>query len=805
MDRYITEDFSSKIFGVNTVTLRRWPSVNINTDPEVWRARLRRPRITFDDAERIRERLRVPATVLVESETGGNVTADNGREVTNVRITGASPEIFQVRNLTLARGRPFSPQEAEKGVAVVVLGSGTAEELFGDLDPLGRRVRVRGFPYRVVGVLEPQGSLFGQSLDNRVIAPARSPIQAITNPHGVVDQVVIQVHDPTRLSEAQSELEGIMRASRRLRPSQEDDFTLETAAESLSFWDKISHILFIALPGLVAISLVVGGIVIMNIMLVSVMERTREIGVRKAIGARHRDILTQVLIESATLSTVGALIGVGIGAAITALVRVASPLPAVVAPQWVALGVAVGVGVGVVAGVYPASRAARSESRRRPASRMSVPGRTVATPGPDQPRRGLRLETLNEGVRIALDALRANKVRSSLTILGVAVGVSVVVTMAALITGIRGTIFQAFESAGPNNFIVMRFDFTAVRIVTDNGRPPWWNKPVVTPEEAERIGELPGIEASLYNMGGLVDAEFQGQRVSGIQSQGYSSGWPRYTTGDFIAGRDFTPAEVRQSRAVAVLSAALATDLFGQRDPIGRRVSLSNPQGTRAEFTVIGVFQPEENIFTSAVKHWVVFPYTAGLKRLKLSDEQAQILVVPRPGVGLREAQDQVIGALRASRGLRPREENDFALVASSQILDTFNQLTGVFFAVMLGLSSAGLMVGGVGVIGIMLISVTERTREIGVRKAVGATRREILLQFLVEAAVLTVLGGAVGLALGGALAWGVQALTPVPADIPLWSVAAALGMAALTGMLFGLLPALRASRLEPVVALRAE
>jgi putative ABC transport system permease protein len=160
---------------------------------------------------------------------------------------------------------------------------------------------------------------------------------------------------------------------------------------------------------------------------------------------------------------------------------------------------------------------------------------------------------------------------------------------------------------------------------------------------------------------------------------------------------------------------------------------------------------------------------------------------------------------MRTLRGLGPKEENNFAILRSAQLVDMFNQLTGVFFIVMLALSSVGLMVGGVGVIGIMLISVTERTREIGVRKAVGATRREILWQFLVEAGVLTFLGGASGLLLGGLAAEAVEAATPIPASIPLWSVVAALGMALLTGMLFGLLPAVRASRLDPVDALRYE
>jgi putative ABC transport system permease protein len=228
-------------------------------------------------------------------------------------------------------------------------------------------------------------------------------------------------------------------------------------------------------------------------------------------------------------------------------------------------------------------------------------------------------------------------------------------------------------------------------------------------------------------------------------------------------------------------------------------------RGTQESFTVVGVFEPEPNIFNDAVSQWAVFPYSAAQRRLRQSDWQAGIQVVPVDGVDVDRARDDVIAALRGMRGLGPREDNDFALVASAQILELFDRLTGVFFLVMLALSSAGLLVGGVGVIGIMLISVTERTREIGIRKAVGATRREILWQFLVEASVLTALGAAAGMLLGWGLASGVAHWTPLPARIPLWAVGAALAMAVLTGMLFGLLPAYRGARLDPVDALRYE
>ena len=359
LDRYVREDFSSQVFGVNTVTLSRMEEIPVSLSREERRARRRRPSLRFEDAAAIREQLTVPARVAVESRTGSSVVGDNGRTATGVQVTGASPEIFRIRDLEIAQGRAFSEQENSSGTPVVVIGSETAELVFEGLEPVGRTLRIRGFPYRIIGVLEERGTLFGRSLDNLVIAPARSPIQSITAPRGVVESIIVQSLDPDRLEEAQLEVEGIMRVRRKLRPAEPPDFALETAEEAISFWNNISRILFMALPMLVSISLVVGGIVIMNIMLVSVMERTREIGVRKALGARRRDILAQVLIESATLSTAGAAFGVVVGLAIAEGISAVSVMPAAVAPRWIALGVALGLTVGIVAGVYPAAQASK--------------------------------------------------------------------------------------------------------------------------------------------------------------------------------------------------------------------------------------------------------------------------------------------------------------------------------------------------------------------------------------------------------------------------------------------------------------
>ena len=359
MNRYMEEDFAKTIFGLNTLTVSRAPSVQMENSREQWREWRRRPRLRLEDADAVRAQLAIPALVGVESMSTGQAKSARGVQVEGVWLTAASADFFRIREMDVSRGRLFGPLEDEAGMPVVVLGSETAEKLFGPLDPLGRIVRIDNVAFEVIGVLEEQGKLFFMSLDNRAIAPARSAMGRLTNPRGVVDNILVKTEDPQALEAARLDVEAIMRVRHRLRPDQANTFEVETKDDSMSFWATFSRILFIAFPGLVGIALVVGGMVIMNIMLMSVVERTREIGMRKAVGARRRDILLQILVESSVLSFTGAGIGIGLGLIMAEIVEAVSPMPAAVGIRWLVIAAAMGIVVGVLAGLYPASRASK--------------------------------------------------------------------------------------------------------------------------------------------------------------------------------------------------------------------------------------------------------------------------------------------------------------------------------------------------------------------------------------------------------------------------------------------------------------
>jgi len=358
VNRYMTVKFAQTLYGVNTFQLRRRPMFAANVPDSVWRAWRRRPRIKFGDAEAVTAAISGPVVTAWASDENVSVFYGN-KEARDIQLTAASERYFDIKNLRIATGRAFTAQENRSGVPVAVLGEAVAKRLFSDRNPLNHSVRIGGIGYRVIGVVEHQGSLLDFPLDRFVVVPAQSPAQSLVNPPGVLDALLVKAPSEEAMRDAIQEAEGVMRGRRHLRPTQDDNFVLETSEGVQRFWAGINRILMVVLPGVVIVSLVIGGVVIMNIMLMSVTERTREIGLRKSLGARRRDVLRQFLAESAAIASVGAGFGILAGVGLTVLINAVSPLPAKLSPASVVLGVLMGTGVGVVAGVYPASRAAR--------------------------------------------------------------------------------------------------------------------------------------------------------------------------------------------------------------------------------------------------------------------------------------------------------------------------------------------------------------------------------------------------------------------------------------------------------------
>jgi putative ABC transport system permease protein len=359
MTNYVEHDFMGRMLGANTVTLRRFPWFGNNTTEEEWREWQRRPRIFFQDAQFVRTLVPPGTRASIESAENVYAITPYAPRQRQVEAHAVDADYFAIKSYDLTAGRTFSQQEADAGTPVVVIGDEVAKYFFPNLDPLDREIRVAGMPYRVIGVIARQGTLFGLSLDKMVVAPFLSPLHRITNPRGDMDGFLMQAGSPLELQDLMESIREGLRSRRHLRPAVHDNFAMETSESALIEFRKTAKIMNIAGTALPAIGLVIGGLVIMNIMLVAVAERTREIGIRKSLGARRKDILRQFLVEAATLSTLGALIGIVLGLAAAKVISLNTPLPAAVAPWSIVAATLLGTVVGIVSGVYPARRASR--------------------------------------------------------------------------------------------------------------------------------------------------------------------------------------------------------------------------------------------------------------------------------------------------------------------------------------------------------------------------------------------------------------------------------------------------------------
>src|SRR5436853_52298 len=513
VNRYMTEKFAQTLYGVNTFQLRRRPMFAANVPDSVWRAWRRRPRIKFSDAEAVTAALTMPVVTAWQSDDNGSVFY-GGKEARDIQLVAASERYFEIKNLRIAIGRPFTAQENRSGVPVAVLGDAVAKRLFVDRTPLERSVRIGGIGYRVIGVVEKQGSVLGFPLDRFVVVPAFAPAQSLVNPPGVVDALLVKARSEVEMREAMEVAEGVMRSRRHLRPNQDNNFVLDTSEGVQRFWAGISRILVVVLPGVVVVSLVIGGIVIMNIMLMSVAERTRAIGLRKSLGARRRDVLRQFLAESAAIATVG-----------------------------------------------------------------------------------------------------------------VAIGVTVVMVIGALISGFNKGISDMLSSLGPKTFWVGRY-WGGQGDVDPEDPDPWRRRPSMTMDEASRLGQLPSIAFVVVDENTSADLDFEGHRMAAISIRGRNADWPKIEGGHIHPGRSFSHVEDAANSHVAVVNTKLAENLFGQRDPMARRIKISG-----VPYDVIGVYDPPPHLFGGDEQPQAMIPHGTFTKDLQYWPGRVDLFRVPQePG-----------------------------------------------------------------------------------------------------------------------------------------------------------------------------
>jgi putative ABC transport system permease protein len=402
-----------------------------------------------------------------------------------------------------------------------------------------------------------------------------------------------------------------------------------------------------------------------------------------------------------------------------------------------------------------------------------------------------------EAVGLALQAIWANKLRSLLTVLGNIVAVTSIIAVVSLVQGLNASVKSAIQSdLGVDTFQVQRRGIT----VTEEEEERAAGNPRVTLEEAEALRHYsPHIRLVMAEAGAGAQAKYRDQNLDSVRIRGVTKEFIQLPTTNIELGRGITPTEFDSGREVVILGWDTADRLFGPIEPIGKTITLAG-----VHFRVVGVSEKKGAIFGQSQDEFAIIPLDT-FRRIFGVRQSLELVVLPTDSSAVQAAMDDATVAMRIQRRLRPREPNNFGVLSAETILNIYNQATAAIFAVLLGVVSLSLVVGGIVIMNIMLMTVSERTREIGLRKSLGARRRDILWQILTESITLSTFGGMIGTGLGFLVAWGISKVSPLPAIVEPWSVVLGISMTAIVGLFFGLYPAMRAASLDPIEALRRE
>ncbi len=411
---------------------------------------------------------------------------------------------------------------------------------------------------------------------------------------------------------------------------------------------------------------------------------------------------------------------------------------------------------------------------------------------------------IKEGMGMAWDSLKANKMRSFLTILGVLIGVAAVIGMVSIIQGLNKSMATQIESLGSNTIYVTKEEI-GIRL----GRTPAEirkRKPI-TFDDAMAVQELcPSVGAvSPQNWGpGRKVAKYKKNELTRFQLIGVMPSYEEVNNNYIKEGRFITSIDVHYKTKVCVLGEDIVEGLFPHVDPIGKDITLGGRNFSPKRFTIIGVMEKRPSILGESQNNFILLPYDT---YKTLYPEEKELLLVAKPITPelMEKAIDEITEVMRRRRGVPSDKPNDFAVSTQDDLMDVYHQITNAIYLVMVVISSIALLVGGVGVMNIMLVSVTERTREIGIRKAIGARRKDVLWQFLIEAMTLSGSGGVLGIVFGLGLSKFISMVSPLPATVPFLWVLIGFSVAVSVGLIFGIYPAYRAAKVDPIVSLRYE
>ena len=707
-------------------------------------------------------------------------------------VCGVSENYAKIRNWEVLEGKFFTEEDIENGNQVCVIGHTVLKELFNGEDPIDQFIRVRNIPFRVVGVMEQRGGEFIG--DNNIFIPYttyRSRIQNIKN----IYLLYCSITSYEYIEEAKEDIRTILRQRHNLQPEDKDDFKLISILDIFDTFTGTTKKLTLFLVVIASVSLLVGGIGIMNIMLVSVNERIREIGIRMSLGARRIDILKQFLFESMILSLIGGLIGTILGILISQHIPHFSPdLKSDISIDAIIISFIFSVGIGIFFGFYPAFQASKltpiEALRNESDSQISLIKLLQAY------RQSGKSISFGLLLKLVLQTIFRDKMKEFLAIFGIIIGVASVITMISIGQGASKSIQDSISLMG-KNLLFINPEFKRFHGIADG---------YLDTLKIEDSYAIANECSSVTNTSPVVKetglAIYENKNYESY-ILGISENYFAIKNCKLFKGEFFTEEDIANGNKVCVIGDTILQELFNGEDPIDKFIRIN-----KIPFKVIGILQPKGKIvgINENEDEYILIPYKVACSRIKKVNCLDSIVCSISSDEAQEEAIDEIRTLLRQRHHLQEKTADDFKINTQINIQEAYEKITSSFTLLLSSIAFISLLVGGIGIMNIMLVSVTGRTKEIGIKMSVGARRIDILKQFLFESVRLSIVGGFIGIITGIIISQYVPHFFPdLSTIISIEAIIISFLFSVGVGIFFGFYPAWQASKLDPIEALRYE